>query len=58
MDFASPYLKQVLAFIGITDVTIIDSSTINHSRDKDQDTPESQISLLLNSENLNLKDKI
>lgn len=29
MDFASKYLTHVLAFIGITDTVIIDSSTIN-----------------------------
>jgi len=36
MDFASKYLSHILAFIGITDVTIIDSASIdlnNHSTD-------------------------
>ena len=27
MDFASPYLKHVLGFIGITDITIIDANS-------------------------------
>ena len=31
MDFASHYLKHVLAFVGITDVTIIDASKVNLS---------------------------
>ena len=31
IDFASHYLKHVLAFVGITDVTIIDASKINLS---------------------------
>ena len=29
MDMASPYLKFALGFIGVTDITIIDASTIN-----------------------------
>jgi FMN-dependent NADH-azoreductase len=29
MDFASRYLKQVLGFIGITDITVIDASKID-----------------------------
>jgi len=28
MDHATPYLTQVLSFIGITDVTIIDGTTV------------------------------
>jgi FMN-dependent NADH-azoreductase len=31
MDFASPYLKQALAFIGITEVTIIDANKFDLS---------------------------
>lgn len=29
MDFATPWLRQVLAFIGITDIEVIDASRIN-----------------------------
>ena len=29
MDYASPYLKVVLGFIGLSDVTVIDSSQLN-----------------------------
>jgi len=34
MDFASPYLKQALAFVGITDVTIIDANNIDLTSDQ------------------------
>ncbi len=47
MEFASHYLKQVLAFIGITDVTIIDASKINLSSEKDVTSPEQQIDILV-----------
>lgn len=46
MDFASTYLKQVLAFIGITDTTIIDASTINLSEEKNQEPATKQIKRL------------
>ena len=36
MDFATNYLKQVLGFIGITDVVIIDAATINLQDDEQQ----------------------
>ncbi|WP_206485242.1 NAD(P)H-dependent oxidoreductase [Thalassotalea sp. G2M2-11] len=29
LDFATNYLKQVMGFIGITDVTVVDAATIN-----------------------------
>lgn len=29
MDMASPYIKQALAFVGITDVAFIDAATVN-----------------------------
>jgi len=47
MDFASPYLKQALGFIGITDVTIIDASTINLSGNLDLNSAEQQIAELV-----------
>jgi len=34
MDFASPYLIQALAFVGISDVTIIDANTIDLTSDQ------------------------
>ncbi|MBL4910332.1 MAG: NAD(P)H-dependent oxidoreductase [Alteromonadaceae bacterium] len=34
MDFSSPYLKHVLAFVGITDVTIIDANNIDLTSDQ------------------------
>jgi len=33
MDFVSPYLKHVLSFIGINDVSIIDANKIFHEND-------------------------
>jgi len=47
MDFASPYLKQALGFIGLTDVTIIDASTINLSGNLDLNSAEQQIAELV-----------
>ncbi len=43
MDFASGYLKQVLGFIGITDVTLIDASKINLSNENHENSAEKQI---------------
>ena len=41
LDFASTYLKQALAFIGINDVTIIDSSKFDlQTNDNDQHNAE------------------
>jgi len=34
VDYASTYLKQVLGFVGMTDVTIIDASTVNIESDE------------------------
>lgn len=47
MDFASGYLKQVLAFIGITEVTLIDASKINLSDDNDQTSAATQIEAII-----------
>ncbi len=33
-DFASPYLKQIFGFIGISDVTIIDTNAFDLEKDK------------------------
>jgi len=46
MDHASRYLKQVLGFIGITDVTIIDASKVNLAEDHNNDSAELQIEAL------------
>ncbi|PHS19241.1 MAG: FMN-dependent NADH-azoreductase [Kangiella sp.] len=47
MDFASPYLKQALGFIGLTDVTIVDASSINLAGDKNEKVAKAQIAELL-----------
>ncbi|PCJ48824.1 MAG: FMN-dependent NADH-azoreductase [Gammaproteobacteria bacterium] len=47
MDFATPYLKQVLGFIGISDVTIIDASNVNLNNDKQQDSAEKQVAEMI-----------
>lgn len=46
-DFATNYLKQVMKFIGIEDVTVIDASTINLAMVQDQDSADNQIEALL-----------
>jgi len=46
MDFASRYLKQVLGFIGIDDVTVIDASTINLESNPDGESAEAQVAAL------------
>ena len=43
LDFASRYLKQVMAFIGITDVTVIDASQFNLTEDSSQKSAEKQV---------------
>ncbi len=47
MDFASPYLKHVLGFVGLTDVTVIDASKINLSNESDKLLPNQQIAELI-----------
>lgn len=47
MEFASHYLKQVLGFVGISDVTIIDASKINLSGDDKIMSAEKQVDALL-----------
>lgn len=53
MDYASPYLKQALAFIGLADVTIIDASSINLSGDKGENSAEQQIAKLIEPTEMN-----
>jgi len=48
MDMASKYLKLALAFIGITDVNIIDASQINYAGDESLDSAEIQLAALIN----------
>lgn len=47
MDFASGYLKQVLAFIGITEVTLIDASKIDLLNDNNLTSAETQIEAII-----------
>jgi FMN-dependent NADH-azoreductase len=43
MDHATPYLTQVLSFIGITDVTIIDGTTVGKKESALQQIKELQL---------------
>jgi len=47
MDMASGYLKFALGFVGITNVNIIDASTINHVGDANSQSAETQIAALI-----------
>lgn len=47
LDFASRYLKQVMNFIGISDVTIIDASKINLANESYKETASQQIKRIL-----------
>ncbi len=47
MDMASRYLKVALGFVGITNVNIIDASTINHAGDASLQSVEDQIAALI-----------
>lgn len=47
LDFASSYLKQVLNFIGITDITIVDAAKININDDSQQTEARVQVKSLL-----------
>jgi len=49
MDFASSYLKQVLGFIGITDVSILNASKFNLDELTDKEVFEQQYSELVSS---------
>lgn len=47
MDMASNYLKLALGFVGITDVTILDATTINAADDEGMQKAEAQIAALI-----------
>jgi len=47
MDFATPYLKHALAFIGITDVEIIAADKLNSQREETMDTARAHIAELV-----------
>ncbi len=47
MDMASNYLKFALGFVGISDVNIIDATTINISNDENMHSAETQIAALI-----------
>ena len=47
MDMASNYLKLALGFVGISDVNIVDATTINITGDKSQETAKAQIASLI-----------
>lgn len=47
MDFATPYLRHALAFIGITDVAVIVADRINSDKDESMDRARSQIADLI-----------
>ncbi len=47
-DTATPYIKQILAFIGITAVTMIDASTIDYSNKENSQSALTQIAELIN----------
>ena len=46
IDFATPYLKQVMAFIGITDVTFIAADTLGRNADEKRAEASSKIQAL------------
>jgi FMN-dependent NADH-azoreductase len=43
MDFATPYLRHALAFVGITDVDIIAADRLNSDADESMDRARTQI---------------
>ena len=47
MDMASNYLKFALGFVGISDVRIVDATTINIAGDKSQENAKTQIASLI-----------
>jgi len=50
MDFATPYLRQALAFIGITDVDIIAADRLNSSGDESIDAARVRIASLVQAD--------
>lgn len=47
MDFATPYLKHALAFVGITDVEIIGADKLNSQREETMDAARARIAKLI-----------
>jgi len=47
MDFATPYLRHALAFLGITDVEIIAADRVNSNADESMDRARAQIAELI-----------
>ncbi|MBT8102277.1 MAG: NAD(P)H-dependent oxidoreductase [Gammaproteobacteria bacterium] len=47
MDFATPYLKHALAFVGITDVEIIAADRLNSQAEESMDAARAQIAELV-----------
>ena len=47
MDFATPYLKHALAFVGITDVEIIGADKLNSQREEAMDAARARIAELI-----------
>ena len=47
MDFATPYLRHALAFLGITDVEIIAADRVNTNAEESMDRARAQISELI-----------
>jgi FMN-dependent NADH-azoreductase len=47
MDFATPYLRHALAFLGITDVKIIAADRVNSNRDESMDRARAEIAELV-----------
>jgi FMN-dependent NADH-azoreductase len=47
MDFATPYLRHVLGFLGITDVKVIAADRVNSNRDESMDRARAEIAELI-----------
>jgi len=47
MDFATPYLRHALAFVGITDVEVIAADRVNSSAEESMDRARTQIAELI-----------
>ena len=47
MDFATPYLRHALSFVGITDVEIIAAEGVNSNKDEAMDRARAQIAELI-----------
>ena len=47
MDFATPYLRYALGFLGITDVKVIAADRVNSNRDESMDRARAEIAELI-----------